>query len=96
MNMIKTGKLQTDYHGIDELEEGYIENAFDSQVPYFEAENKDLTRDENGQSVLDSAVQATEESTRAGTINQEFQNIKNRQQERTQNMQKEDIGNSRE
>lgn len=77
------------------MEEGYIENAFDSQVPYFEAEDKDLTRGENGQSVLDSAVQATEENTRTSTINQEFQNIKNRQQERTQNMQKEDLGNSR-
>lgn len=82
-------------HGIDELDEGYIENAFDSQVPYFEAEDKNLTRGENGQSVLDSAVQATEENTRTSTINQEFQNIKNRQQERTQNMQKEDLGNSR-
>lgn len=77
------------------MEEGYIENAFDSQVPYFEAEDKDLTRGENEQSVLDSAVQATEENTRTSTINQEFQNIKNRQQERTQNMQKEDLGNSR-
>lgn len=81
-------------HGIDELEEGYIENSFDSQVPYFEAEDRDLSKSE--QSILDSAVQATEENTRTSTINQEFQNIKNRQQERTQSMQKEDLGNSRE
>lgn len=76
------------------MEEGYIENAFDSQVPYFEAEDRALSKSE--QSILDSAVQATEENTRTSTINQEFQNIKNRQQERTQSMQKEDLGNSRE
>lgn len=81
-------------HGIDELEEGYIENSFDSQVPYFGAEDRDLSKSE--QSILDSAVQATEENTRTSTINQEFQNIKNRQQERTQSMKKEDLSNSRE
>lgn len=82
-------------HGIDELEDGYIENFFDSQVPYFEAENRELTRGDNEQSVLDSAVQATEESTRTSTINQEIENIKRRQQERTQNIQGEDLDTSR-
>lgn len=65
------------------------ENFFDSQVPYFEAENRDLPKQDmskttDSQTLLDSAIEATEESTRTSTINEQVQNIKNRQQERTQ------------
>lgn len=67
-------------HGIDELEEGYIENFFDSQVPYFEAEDRDLSKSE--QSILDSAVQATEENTRTGTINEQVVTIKTIQKQK--------------
>lgn len=42
------------------------------------------SRKSNGQTLLDSAIEATEESTRTSTINEQVQNIKNRQQERTQ------------
>ena len=74
---------------IEQLDENYVENFFDSQVPYFEAENRDLSKQDmsktaDGQTLLDSAIEATEESTRTSTINEQVQNIKNRQQERTQ------------
>lgn len=74
---------------IEQLDENYVENFFDSQVPYFEAENRDLSKQDmsktaDGQTLLDSAIEATEESTRTNTINEQVQNIKNRQQERTQ------------
>lgn len=74
---------------IEQLDENYVENFFDSQVPYFEAENRDLPKQDmsktaDGQTLLDSAIEATEVSTRTSTINEQVQNIKNRQQERTQ------------
>lgn len=74
---------------MEQLDENYVENFFDSQVPYFEAENRDLSKQDmsktaDGQTLLDSAIEATEESTRTSTINEQVQNIKNRQQERTQ------------
>lgn len=74
---------------IEQLDENYVENFFDSQVPYFEAENRDLSKQDmsktaDGQTLLDSAIEATEESNRTSTINEQVQNIKNRQQERTQ------------
>lgn len=73
----------------EQLDENFVENFFDSQVPYFEAENRDLPKQDmsktaDGQTLLDSAIEATEESTRTSTINEQVQNIKNRQQERTQ------------
>lgn len=66
---------------IDQLDENYIENFFDSQVPYFEAENKEIPIQniENStdvQTLLDSAIEATEESTRTSTINTQAANIK--------------------
>lgn len=73
----------------EQLDENFVENFFDSQVPYFEAENRDLPKQDmskttDSQTLLDSAIEATEESTRTSTINEQVQNIKNRQQERTQ------------
>lgn len=73
----------------EQLDENFVENFFDSQVPYFEAENRDLPKQDmsktaDGQTLLDSAIEATEESTRTSTINEQVQNIKNRQKERTQ------------
>lgn len=66
---------------IDQLDENYIENFFDSQVPYFEAENKEIPRQNienstDGQTLLDSAIEATEESTRTSIINTQAENIK--------------------
>ena len=58
---------------IEQLDENYVENFFDGQVPYFEAENR---------TILESAVEATEKVTRTGVINQGAQDIKRRQQER--------------
>lgn len=74
---------------MEQLDENYVENFFDSQIPYFEAENRDLSKQdtsktEDSQTLLYSAIEATEESTRTSTINEQVQNIKNRQQERTQ------------
>ena len=43
-----------------------------------------MSKTADGQTLLDSAIEATEESTRTSTINEQVQNIKNRQQERTQ------------
>lgn len=63
--------------GIDQLDENYTENFFDSQVPYFEAENKKIPiQNIDGQTLLDSAIEATEESTRTSTINTQAENIK--------------------
>ena len=66
---------------IDQLDENYIENFFDSQVPYFEAENKeisvhDIEQSTDGQALLNSAIEATEESTRTSIINTQAENIK--------------------
>lgn len=66
---------------IDQLDENYIENFFDSQVPYFEAENKeisvhDIEQSTDGHTLLDSAIEATEESTRTSIINTQAENIK--------------------
>jgi len=62
---------------IDQLDENYTENFFDSQVPYFEAENKKIPiQNIDGQTLLDSAIEATEESTRTSTINTQAENIK--------------------
>lgn len=82
---------------IEQLDENYVENFFDSQVPYFEAENRDLpTQDigktDDSQTLLDSAIEATEESTRTSTINQQVQNIRNVQREKTQQQNKENTG----
>lgn len=66
---------------IEQLEENFVENFFDSQVPYFEAENRDLPKQDmskttDSQTLLDSAIEATEESTRTSTINKQVENIK--------------------
>lgn len=66
---------------IDQLDENYIENFFDSQVPYFEAENKEipiqnLENSTDGQNLLESAIEATEKSTKTSTINTQAEEIK--------------------
>ena len=78
---------------IEQLDENYVENFFDSQIPYFEAENRDLPKQDmsktaDGQTLLDSAIEATKESTRTSTINEQVQNIKNMKKERTQQQDK--------
>ena len=85
---------------IEQLDENYIESYFDSQVPYFEAENRDLPKQDKGkiddsQTLIDSAVEATEAKTKTSTINQEVQNIKNMQKERTQQQTKQNNGQDR-
>lgn len=84
----------------EQLDENYVENFFDSQVPYFEAENRDLPKQDKGktddsQTLIDSAVEATEAKTKTSTINQEVQNIKNMQKERTQQQTKQNNGQDR-
>lgn len=66
---------------MEQLDENFVENFFDSQVPYFEAENRDLPKQDmskntDGQTLLDSAIEATEETTRTSTINEQVENIK--------------------
>ena len=80
----KDGQALIPMDGMEQLDENYVENYFDSQMPYFEAENRDITKGKDGQKVLESAVHATEKTTRTGTINKEVQNIRNRQQEKAQ------------
>lgn len=82
---------------MEQLDENYVENFFDSQVPYFEAENRelptqDMSKTTETQTLLDSAIEATEESTRTSTINEQVQNIRNVQREKTQHQNKENTG----
>lgn len=82
---------------MEQLDENFVENFFDSQLPYFEAENRDLPKQDmskttDGQTLLDSAIEATEESTRTSTINEQVQNIRNIQREKTQQQNKENTG----
>lgn len=82
---------------MEQLDENYVENFFDSQVPYFEAENRelptqDMSKTTEGQTLLDSAIEATEKSTRTSTINEQVQNIRNVQREKTQHQNKENTG----
>ena len=82
---------------MEQLDENYVENFFDSQVPYFEAENRelptqDMSKTTESQTLLDSAIEATEESTRTSTINEQVQNIRNVQREKTQQQYKENTG----
>ena len=78
---------------IEQLDENYVENFFDIQIPYFEADSRNLqSQDNDNRSLLDSAIAATEASTRTGTINEQVQNIKNRQHERTQQQDKTNNG----
>lgn len=79
------GKAINGMADIEQLDENYIENCFDTQVPYFEAENRKIqSQNRDGQTLLDSAIETTEQTTRTSTINEQVQNIKNIQRERTQ------------
>lgn len=83
--------------GIEQLDENYTENFFDSQVPYFEAENRTVEAQEIGenmdsQALLDSAIEATTEATTISTINQQAQYIKNIQREKEQPQNEMDKG----
>lgn len=89
----KYGKSISGMADIEELDENYIENCFDTQIPYFEAENRERASQSkedktNGQTLLDSAVEATEEVSRTSTINEQVQNIKNIQRDRTRQQDK--------
>jgi len=87
------GKAINGMADIEQLDENYIENCFDTQVPYFEAENREIqSQNRDGQTLLDSAIEATEQTTRTSTINEQVQNIKNIQRERTQQQDKENNG----
>ena len=76
------GKALTAMGDIQEIDENYLENFFDSQVPYFEAENRDLGTNNKQQSVLESAEEAINENTRTGRVNEQAQTMKAKQQER--------------
>ena len=80
---------------MEQLDENYVENFFDSQVPYFEAEGVDKStpaKEMENEDILKSAVEATEETTRTSTINEQVQNIRNVQREKTQQQNKENTG----
>lgn len=76
------GKALTAMGDIKEIDENYVQNYFDGQVPYFEAENRDLGINDKKQSVLDSAEEAVNENTRTGKVNEQAQTMKAKQQER--------------
>ena len=76
------GKALTAMGDIQEIDENYVENFFNSQVPYFEAENRDLEINDKKQSALDSAEEAINENTRTGKVNEQAQTMKAKQQER--------------
>ena len=87
------GKAINGMADIEQLDENYIENCFDTQVPYFEAENREIqSQNRDGQTLLDSAIEATEETTRTSTINEQVQNIRNIQRDRTQQQDKTNNG----
>lgn len=89
----KDGKAINGMADIEELDENYLENCFDTQVPYFEAENREIeSQNRDGQNLLDSAIEATEETTRTSTINEQVQNIRNIQRDRTQQQDKTNNG----
>ncbi len=90
------GKALTAMGDIQEIDENYVQNFFDSQVPYFEAENRNLGTNDKQESVLESAVDATKENTRTGKVNEQAQTMKARQQERTQQQTMENTGLDRE
>lgn len=75
---------------IEQLPENYVENSFDSQVPYFEAENGVNEKTDLKQNILESGVKATEEKTRTSEINKQVENIRNIQKERTEPMRTND------
>ena len=82
----------------EQLNENYVENFFDSQVPYFEAVGVDKstpTKENGNEDILKSAVEATEDTTRTSTINEQVQNIRNVQREKTQQQNKENEGINR-
>ena len=87
------GKALTAMGDIQEIDENYVENFFNSQVPYFEAENRDLEINDKKQSALDSAEEAINENTRTGKVNEQAQVMKAKQQKRM-NIEKEgnDLG----
>lgn len=89
----KDGKAINGMADIEELDENYLENCFDTQVPYFEAENREIeSQNRDGQNLLDSAIEATEETTRTSTINEQVQNIRNIQRDKTQQQDKANNG----
>lgn len=77
------GKAIDGMPGVDELGEEYIEQYFDSQLPYHEIENRALPSQEPEKTTLDSAVEATEGTTRTGQINTAAQKINAAAQETT-------------
>ena len=76
---------------IEQLDENYIENFFDTQVPYFEAENVEIqSKNRNEKNLLDSAIEATEETTRTSTINEQVYTIKTVQRDKQSTRQQEE------
>lgn len=95
----KDGKAIDGFQGIDEIQEDYVENFFKKitrNVPEYYAEGMDkpISAKEN-ENFLESAVKATEETTRTSIINEQVQLIKNMQRERTQQQDKENNGLNR-
>ncbi len=72
----KEGNALIPMGNIDKLNENYIQNCFDVQVPYFEAENKSIRKENAEKQVLESAIYATQTSTKTSDINNQAQTIR--------------------
>lgn len=81
----KEGNALIPMGNIDKLNENYIQNCFDVQVPYFEAENKSIRKENVEKQVLESAIDATQTSTKTSDINKQAQTIRYFYNSRDQN-----------
>lgn len=91
------GKAIMGFEGLDELPEDYVEKFIQRtarNIPNYYIEDMQQEKDEQ-QSILDSAIEATEDNTRTGEINEEVQNIKRRQKEKEQQQSIENNGVNR-
>lgn len=77
------GKALIGFGGMDEIPKDYVEQFFariTSNVPKYDCEDKKIEE----QSVLDSAVEATEKMTRTSTMEREEKDLRNYQKEKAQ------------
>jgi hypothetical protein len=76
----KDGKAIDGFQGMDEIQEDYVEKFFKRiarNVPEYYAEGVDKPiQDKENENILESAGEATEETTRTSIINEQVENIK--------------------
>ena len=81
----ENGKALIGMGDIEKIDDDFVENFFDSQVPYFEAEGLDKNEQSKkveSPDILKSAMEATEELTTTSTINEQAQTMKTVQREK--------------